>query len=159
MEVSVSGGCVEGALVLEAMEALKDGQPRLCEYGVSDDDAFAVGLACGGTIRVLVEPVGAGLTEEMLADMAGARASRRAVAYEVDLSTYARRISGPDGPHADRFRRDQSGEEEGRFVLILNPPLRLLIVSRSKPRSWQMHRTAWHFLGAVACSVAAGAKG
>ena len=55
MEGSVSGGCVEGAVVLEALEALKDGKSRVLEYGVSDDDAFAVGLACGGKIRVLVE--------------------------------------------------------------------------------------------------------
>ena len=57
---SVSGGCVEGAVVAEALEALEDGRPRILEYGVSDADAFAVGLACGGTIRVLVEPVGVG---------------------------------------------------------------------------------------------------
>ena len=59
MQGSVSGGCVEGAVVVEALEAIEDGAPRLLEYGVSDGDAFAVGLACGGKIRVLVEPVGA----------------------------------------------------------------------------------------------------
>ncbi|PKP62647.1 MAG: hypothetical protein CVT86_07255, partial [Alphaproteobacteria bacterium HGW-Alphaproteobacteria-8] len=55
---SVSGGCVEGAVVAEALEALEDGQPRVLEFGVSDDQAFAVGLACGGRIRVMVEPIG-----------------------------------------------------------------------------------------------------
>ena len=55
---SVSGGCVEGAVVAEALDALADGAPRLLTYGVSDDEAFAVGLACGGAIRVLVEPIG-----------------------------------------------------------------------------------------------------
>ncbi len=55
---SVSGGCVEGAVVAEALEALDDGRCRILEFGVSDDDAFAVGLACGGRIRVMVEPVG-----------------------------------------------------------------------------------------------------
>ena len=44
---SVSGGCVEGAVVVEALESLEDGTPRILEYGVSDDEAFAVGLACG----------------------------------------------------------------------------------------------------------------
>ena len=58
MEGSVSGGCVEAAVVLEALDSLKDGQTKVLEYGVSDDDAFAVGLACGGKMRVLVEPVG-----------------------------------------------------------------------------------------------------
>jgi xanthine dehydrogenase accessory factor len=54
---SVSGGCVEGAVVSEALEVLADGEPRLCTFGYSDEDAFAVGLTCGGTIRVFVEPL------------------------------------------------------------------------------------------------------
>jgi len=77
---SVSGGCVEGAVVAEALEALADGKPRLLTYGVSDETAFAVGLACGGTIRVLVDPVGAGLPEGLLADLVAARTDRRPVA-------------------------------------------------------------------------------
>ena len=53
---SVSGGCVEGAVVTEALEVLAGGgTPRLCTFGYSDDEAFAVGLTCGGTIRVFVE--------------------------------------------------------------------------------------------------------
>jgi len=55
---SVSGGCVEGAVVTEALDVLNnDGRPRVCTFGYSDDEAFAVGLTCGGTIHVLVEPL------------------------------------------------------------------------------------------------------
>ncbi|MGH9131571.1 MAG: XdhC family protein [Acidimicrobiales bacterium] len=55
---SVSGGCVEGAVVTEALDALASGGgARLVSFGYSDDQAFAVGLTCGGTIRVLVDPV------------------------------------------------------------------------------------------------------
>lgn len=55
---SVSGGCVEGAVVTEALDALAKGEgARLVSFGYSDDQAFAVGLTCGGTIRVLVDPV------------------------------------------------------------------------------------------------------
>ncbi len=54
---SVSGGCVEPAVILEALEAIRDGKPRLLEYGVSHDRAWEVGLACGGTIEVYVERV------------------------------------------------------------------------------------------------------
>jgi xanthine dehydrogenase accessory factor len=54
---SVSGGCVEGAVHESCVDALATGRPRLEHYGVSDDDAFAVGLTCGGEIDVFVEPV------------------------------------------------------------------------------------------------------
>jgi xanthine dehydrogenase accessory factor len=54
---SVSGGCVEGAVVTEALEVLASREPRLCTFGVSDDDAFSVGLTCGGTVRIFVEPL------------------------------------------------------------------------------------------------------
>ncbi len=54
---SVSGGCVEGAVVTEALGVLAAGRPKLCTFGYSDDEAFAVGLTCGGTIRVFVEPL------------------------------------------------------------------------------------------------------
>ncbi len=54
---SVSGGCVEGAVVTEALAVLAEGRPKLCTFGYSDDEAFAVGLTCGGTVRVFVEPL------------------------------------------------------------------------------------------------------
>ncbi|MBN8962925.1 MAG: XdhC family protein [Xanthobacteraceae bacterium] len=54
---SVSGGCVEGAVVTEALDIIASGQPKLLEFGVADETAFNVGLSCGGTIRVFVEKV------------------------------------------------------------------------------------------------------
>ncbi|HYV69792.1 MAG TPA: XdhC family protein [Pseudolabrys sp.] len=55
---SVSGGCVEGAVVAEAMDVIDSGKPKLLEFGVADETAWKVGLSCGGTIRVYVEKVG-----------------------------------------------------------------------------------------------------
>ena len=54
---SVSGGCVEGAVVGEALQVLETGLPRLVTFGYSDDEAFAVGLTCGGTIHLFIEPL------------------------------------------------------------------------------------------------------
>jgi xanthine dehydrogenase accessory factor len=55
---SVSGGCVEGAVVTEALSILNgDREPGVVTFGYSDDDAFAVGLTCGGTIRLFIEPL------------------------------------------------------------------------------------------------------
>ncbi len=54
---SVSGGCIEGAVVTEALQVIAGGQPRQLEFGVSDDMAWSVGLACGGTVRIYLERV------------------------------------------------------------------------------------------------------
>lgn len=131
---SVSGGCVEGAVVTEAQEAMVDGRSRILTFGVSDDTAFAVGLACGGTIRVLLEPVGNGpeaLPEAMLADLVAARAARQPVAAELRPEGWTRRLlrPGQDAAADARFRTDRSGmEEDGRFLCIHNPPLRLAVI-------------------------------
>jgi LAO/AO transport system kinase len=57
MTGSVSGGCIEGAVVLEAQQVIKDGKPRLLDFGVTDEQAWEVGLACGGKVQVYVERV------------------------------------------------------------------------------------------------------
>ncbi len=54
---SVSGGCVEGAVVTEALKVLETGERRMVTFGYSDDEAFAVGLTCGGTIHLFIEPL------------------------------------------------------------------------------------------------------
>ena len=54
---SVSGGCVEGAVVTEAIDVIESGKPKMLEFGVADETAWQVGLSCGGTIRVFVEKV------------------------------------------------------------------------------------------------------
>lgn len=121
MEGSVSGGCVEGAVILEAIEALDDGQSRILEFGVSDDEAFAVGLACGGRIRVMVEPVGQGIPEDVLAGLVAARAKRQAVAYAVDTRTWQRQVEPVEAAVSSGFEGDV-------FRAAHHPPLRMIIV-------------------------------
>src|SRR2546425_2536755 len=60
MAGSVSNGCIEGAVFEEAQKVLKSGQPKIAAFGVADDVAFEVGLACGGHIEGFVQPLDAG---------------------------------------------------------------------------------------------------
>jgi xanthine dehydrogenase accessory factor len=132
---SVSGGCVEGAVVAEALDALGDGRPRMLTYGVSDEEAFAVGLACGGTIRVLVEPVGTGdgPSVDLLAELVAARAARTPAVYAVNPQTWERRlVTGPADPLWPQAQAalvsDQSGFAGDLFLGVHNPPLRMAVI-------------------------------
>ena len=125
---SVSGGCIEGAVVLEAMEAIAAGGARLLSYGVEDETAFSVGLACGGTIKVLVEPAAPML--DVLQQLVTARAARVALGYVVDMADWSRRLVpvGAEAAVDARLRQDNAGIEQGRFILPCNPALRLAVV-------------------------------
>lgn len=132
---SVSGGCVEGAVIHAGLDAIKDGQCRVLEFGVSDEDAFAVGLACGGTIRVMVEPVGTGqgLPTALLDELIARREARKPAALVTDIESWERQLCNePEGPLAEAiaqgFISDRSRLEGSRFVHIHNPPLRLIVV-------------------------------
>ena len=139
---SVSGGCVEGAVVEQALAAMRDGKPRLLEFGVSNEMAWEVGLACGGRIRVLVEQLPAEAeAPAMLAlidALQEARAAKRPVALACRLHDGQRQLidTGADAElrvaAAEPLRADRShtlywaGEEW--FLQSFSPPLRLLVV-------------------------------
>ena len=77
---SVSGGCVEGAVVEEAKRVIAEEVPRTVEYGVSDEEAWSVGLACGGRVRISVGPVGpAGLEDDVVDELIAAREAHEGV--------------------------------------------------------------------------------
>lgn len=129
---SVSGGCVESAVVAEALDALEDGTCRILEYGISDDDAFAVGLACGGTIRIMVEPLGTGTGPDiaLIEALTARRAARDATIYAVNTSTWARELLTDTLPEAASQARlaDKSGFDGDTFYAVHNPPLRMIVV-------------------------------
>lgn len=131
---SVSGGCVESAVVAEALDALETGTCRVLEYGVSDDDAFAVGLACGGTIRIMVEPIGigSGPTREMIEKLVAGRAAREPIVFAVNTETWERKFVTANDTLADAARTarssDNSGFEGDWFLGVHNPPLRMIVV-------------------------------
>jgi xanthine dehydrogenase accessory factor len=111
------------------MDAIADGKPRVLDFGVSDDEAFAVGLACGGRIRVLVDPIGGVLPVDLLGNLVAKRIGKEPVAYIADIDGDTRSLASAE-QHAERFAADKSGiEPDGRtFVGIHNPPLRMIVV-------------------------------
>ena len=121
---SVSGGCVEGAVVAEALDAMGDLSTRMLDYGVSDDEAFAVGLACGGRIKVMLQPLGGALKPEALAEVA----ARRAAAAPVALVTRDGGVAVVTDGLEERLRQERSGWEGEAFVTLFAPPLRLAVV-------------------------------
>lgn len=130
---SVSGGCVESAVIFEALEAMEDGKCRVLSFGVSNATAFEVGLACGGEIEVMVEPIGVGqgIGVDLLRDLVAARAARRPVVVEVNTETWERRLRErdlSDPALEERFRTDKSLREDDLFQAVHNPPLRMVIV-------------------------------
>ena len=132
-EGSVSGGCVEGAVIVDAVEAMRTGTCRILSFGVADETAFEVGLACGGEISVMIEPVGVGQgpSVEELRALVAARRARHPVAWEMNIETWERRLLARDRSDAEleeRFRTDKSALADGVFRGVHNPPLRLVIV-------------------------------
>jgi xanthine dehydrogenase accessory factor len=137
---SVSGGCIEGAVIGEAQSALKDNKPRNLKFGVTNEEAWAVGLACGGTIEVNVTPVTNTARRRVLTTVADARAENRAAVLATNLSSGETRVLYPDTPASDPLtdaavkaaRRDASTsvEVDGStwFLTVFNPPLDLAII-------------------------------
>ncbi|MEV1024775.1 XdhC/CoxI family protein [Streptomyces sp. NPDC050264] len=107
---SVSGGCVEGAVYELCRQALQDGQPVLERFGYSDDDAFAVGLTCGGVIDILVTPVRA--SEEAVR---GVLAAALAAAATGEAAAVARIVSGPAELMGRALLVRPDGSTEGGF--------------------------------------------
>jgi xanthine dehydrogenase accessory factor len=124
---SVTGGCVEPAVYGEAREVLAGGAPRLKTYGIADDEAFEVGLPCGGTVQIFVDR----LDPELVAPIADAVREERPIALEIRITgedAGAKRLVGPEdeGPAAELLARGETG--------IVDTPEGQLFVSSFAPR-------------------------
>ena len=134
---SVSGGCVEGEVITEAMEVLEGGRPRTLAYGVEDETAWRVGLPCGGRIRVMVEKFSGDGDKAFLDKALAARKSRSGLIVRTRLADGQRKVFDRGAPPADealarRFFTAKSSLETGPegdvFVHALVPPPRILII-------------------------------
>ena len=124
---SVTGGCVEPVVYGEAREVLAGGEPRLKTYGIADEEAFEVGLPCGGTVHIFVDRLDPGL----VAPIAEAVREERPIALEMRITGEGageKRLVGPgdEGPAADLLARGETG--------ILDTPEGQVFVSSFAPR-------------------------
>ena len=134
---SVSGGCVEGEVITEAMELLDGGSPRTLSFGVEDETAWRVGLPCGGKIRVFVERLDGDAGRDYVAKLVSARQAREALIVHTRLSDGSREISSRsattgNADFARRFLSGVSNVEAGvdgeTFVHARLPPPRIIII-------------------------------
>jgi len=135
---SVSGGCIEGDVIIEGSEALEDGKPRTLTFGVADETAWRAGLPCGGQVRVLVERLGKDNGGDTLLERAiAARDSRRGLVIKTRLddathTIYERADANLPEDVANRFRTAKSQLVEGPdgavFVHALVPPARIIAI-------------------------------
>ena len=138
---SVSGGCVEAEVIAQAADVIATGTAKTLEFGVPDDKAWSVGLACGGSIRVFLEPLRAGgaAPESVYSRLLSDVEARRRVALATKLDTGECHLAhGPgdfEGGVApaleDAFRRDASrlaGQGNEIFINVFNPTIRLITV-------------------------------
>ncbi len=140
---SVSGGCVEGAVIGETRAAIKDRKPRLLSFGITNEQAWEVGLACGGKVEIFVSALDGG--QPSVGSVLEAARAKQPVVLVTDLvsgeqamvgesgATGALALSGPvRGAAAQALASERSAtfEEAGRryFINVLSPPRRLAVV-------------------------------
>lgn len=136
-EGSVSGGCIEGAVITEAADVLAAGKPAVLSYGVSDETAWSVGLPCGGKVRVYVERLAGAEGDALLARATEAQWRRSGLVLEKRLADGVHRVYSHDEANlpadiADRFRTAKSGVAETPdgpvFRHALVPPARIIAI-------------------------------
>lgn len=131
---SVSGGCIEAAVIDEAKGLMQGGQPKLLQYGVSNEMAWEVGLACGGQVQVLLQPLPATATIQTLLQLHKTGQTCLLLSWLDGRSQLLARddiVNLPaeltDQVH-NLVRQDRSGLIDKIFIHLIQPPLQLIIV-------------------------------
>ena len=118
---SVSGGCIEGAVISEGINSIKDGKSRIKDYGISNDMAWEVGLACGGELKVLIQPLN--LEDEIVYYIVNSIKKREVVKIRIDCSNGNRIVDNTIDNQISHFDK-----EKNEFIHIIDPKPRLFII-------------------------------
>ncbi len=122
-EGSVSGGCIEGEVIHAGLDVIKSGGRKVLEFGVSNDDAIKVGLACGGTIRVLVEKLDAKMVEQIKTIQQSLANNRSALWLRpLEGSGKTSVLFGAD------IKQAQENGDKNLFLHMLETPIKLQII-------------------------------
>jgi xanthine dehydrogenase accessory factor len=135
-EGSVSGGCVEGAVITAAAEVIASGVPKLLEYGIADETAWSVGLPCGGRIEIFVERLSGADDAAFLDHVLERRKARSLLVVETDLATGKRVLKDQTSSYAaDTAKLLNGGEcvlldapDARTFLHALVPPVHVILV-------------------------------
>ena len=118
---SVSGGCIEGAVISEGINSIKDGKSRIKDYGITNDMAWEVGLACGGELKVLIQPLD--LEDNIVYSIVDLIKKREIVKLRIDCSTGFRIIDNTIDNQTSYFDKSKN-----QFIHIIDPKPRLFII-------------------------------
>ena len=118
---SVSGGCIEGAVISEGINSINDGKSRIKDYGISNNMAWEVGLACGGELKILIQPLD--LEDKIVYSIVEKIKKREIVKLRIDCLTGSRKIDDTIDKQISHFDK-----KKNEFIHVIDPKPRLFII-------------------------------
>jgi len=118
---SVSGGCIEGAVITEGINSINDGKTRVKDYGITNDMAWEVGLACGGELKVLIQPLN--IEDELISHIVNNIKKRELTKVKINCLTGSRKIDNSITNQLSYYDK-----QKNEFIHIIDPKPRLFIV-------------------------------
>ena len=118
---SVSGGCIEGAVITEGIKSLSDGKTRVKDYGISNDMAWEVGLACGGELKVLIQPLQ--IEDKIIFSIVESIRKREVIKLKINTKSGLRTIDKSISQQSSSFNQLMN-----EFIHIIDPKPRLFII-------------------------------
>lgn len=122
-EGSVSGGCIEGAVLHAGQDVIKSGLAQILEFGVSNDDALSVGLACGGTIKVLIEKLSPEMVEH-IKTIQKSLANQQSILWVKPLDN----IGAPRLVQGEDIKSTKASGDDTVFMHLFETPIKLIII-------------------------------